>query len=740
MFGRVGIEFEFATRTRGGGALSERMIRSALEGALGEEVIDSREANWRHSDGTLWDIKTDSSAGWEVATPALRLDEFGRNAQIVNALAALNSAGAVVTERCGTHQHHDAPDWTWRELQRFLALWARYEPFFFELQPQSRRSNSYCLPIFRGTWGEGGYSPALVGALAATREETFTRHARGLGRSAVNLAHWWRTNRIEIRLHSGTLNATKTLNWAMLMKAVMGRVTQSDMPEIELSVEASGMQPVSTEYICKQLGLLPSRYKSNVPDEAVELVRWLKARRIQFNPHSPDAGGPQGGARGGARQSGTITGSNNTITISDEMGTIPTEAITQALRSAAAADRAARINRPTAPGSIAERMLQREHAEQLIHFTENNAVPLSQRCRARVGSTFPGTGAPAERQRAFYTEAGALDEPLRCPRRVMNGFIVCEAHHTDMVQGVPTRETRSVAFSDPVPRSRPCQANIGEIGGHESAIIERNTVPLCPNGAERGYRFCADHLTDWRRGAVLRETRPMLGVSNRSCRARIGSSIHHNGPAALLSDGEERQCPFNSAHGDVLCHVHQRDVRQFVPFHETRLDRRCRARIGSNMAVDGMSALLAEDEHPSMGECLNMRQDQRTLCAQHVIDIDDGRPFRDTRVISIPASGVAPPPAPVRSLREELDARARRVLWEPELARPARPPATPPERPPEMVQLRDSMTRNSTPTTSLITPDEMMEHFQRMRRNLADLETEVRPIIANDMDREDAER
>ena len=407
--GKFGVELEFSKNGRDRSSLTAQMLRETMNAAVGSDMVDAREATWRKSDGHFWDIKTDSTAGWEIASPALLLSTEGRNTALSNVCAGLNGIGAVVTTSCGTHQHFELPGYDWRDLQRFLALWARYEPFFFELQPAARRTNHHCQPIYRGAWehspGAARSANSLKLAILARNQDNFDRYSRQLGRSAVNLAGWWANGRIEIRLHSGTLNANKIVNWAMLIKSVIARVKNTAMPEIELSVGPDRLQSYSTEYICKQLGLLPSRYVPDVPPESIALVSWLKARRAQFNPGQAQQLALNMQAREqAARQTASQAAPNPSEYFINNAVFAPTsefaEPVPQHVQRAR--DAAARS--------------RWEHS-----------VPRDQRCQARIG---------AQRERSVLDNSAAcfvdtLSGAVECPNRRANGVVLCRHHYAE---------------------------------------------------------------------------------------------------------------------------------------------------------------------------------------------------------------------------------------------------------------------------------------------------------------------
>lgn len=289
----VGVEMETTSTTTTNTSLTIPMIRRALRGTT--DRLGSRDGYY-HSDGNTWDVKTDSSCGYEIASPALHLDAQGDNIELQRVCEALTRLQPVVNRSCGLHVHVDCSDFNWRKLQMLMALWCRYEPFFFELMPPARRTNHFCYHMHRSAWS--GATAAVWNhirqALDARTEGSFNTHARHISRyAALNVSGWWRHGRVEFRLHSGTINYAKVKHWAMLCSAVIGRVNHPELPPVSTAMRsaprASGF---STVYIGRQLGLLPSRQVPQPAQEGINLMAWINSRRLQFTPESVRYGGP----------------------------------------------------------------------------------------------------------------------------------------------------------------------------------------------------------------------------------------------------------------------------------------------------------------------------------------------------------------------------------------------------------------------------------------------------------------
>jgi hypothetical protein len=278
---KFGVEMEMRQQRTNGTPLDARDIQNALRGAVPR--LNDRAAGYYHSNGQFWDVKTDSSCGWEVATPALFVDADGECAELRGGCNALQRLQPRIDRTCGLHVHVEVTDFDWEDLQRLISLWCRYEPFFFQLTPPSRWENEYCYPICRSRWGTrtGPYWASALAAIRATNENTFNAAAGRLGRGALNVNHWFMSGRIEFRLGAGSVDYAKIRNWVLILLAVVQRVKRDDLPAIG---QFTTVRPneFPTGYIAKVLGLVPSEQVPDVPADHVRLVSWCEARRQQF--------------------------------------------------------------------------------------------------------------------------------------------------------------------------------------------------------------------------------------------------------------------------------------------------------------------------------------------------------------------------------------------------------------------------------------------------------------------------
>lgn len=288
----VGIEMEMNPRTTDGTSLTQSRVHTIVQGALPH--VSVAQVGYSHSNGSRWEVKTDSScggntgnSGFEVVSPKIMLDDEGDNMDLKSVCHALKTANVAVNRQCGLHVHIEVRDFSASDLRRLIALWTRYEPFFFEMLPASRSRNTYCPPMRKTTWdGTSDYQwPTLQRALNANTEDEFLRTIRSYASEryrSLNLDHFWSRSTIEFRLHSGTVDYEKIRNWTKLLLALVNRCKQGFMPEIA-NVNTETRTGFNTYYVCKVLGLIKSKFQPTVPASNRALVDWIDARRTLFS-------------------------------------------------------------------------------------------------------------------------------------------------------------------------------------------------------------------------------------------------------------------------------------------------------------------------------------------------------------------------------------------------------------------------------------------------------------------------
>ena len=209
----IGIEFEANT-------INTTTAKDALSGAgIRVRGLPWTRPDQRRYNAGQWSVTSDSSLACgssETVSPPLSDDDFLHVRTVCNALRA--AGGSIRGTDAGTHVHVDANDFGARELKRICILWTAAEKMVHLLVAPSRRDTYYCRPNYTAKT-----IAQVTNELApATTKREIIRAAMGSTRyKAMNLHAFRAHGTIEFRIHQGTLNSTKILSFARLMRAIV---------------------------------------------------------------------------------------------------------------------------------------------------------------------------------------------------------------------------------------------------------------------------------------------------------------------------------------------------------------------------------------------------------------------------------------------------------------------------------------------------------------------------------------
>lgn len=240
---RFGLELEFfgISRARVKEVLREAAIPVWAYGDYG----DGREC-WRvTSDGSI-DARSGDSV--ELVSPILS----GREglAQVADVVKLMLEAGAKVNKSCGFHVHVDAAGLSGATFMNIVKRYARFETQIDSFMVHSRRAtnNNYCRDVAslvgRFTTTVPTSTADDVARLASRElyDETSGRYVGGRYHK-VNLTAFLRHGTIEFRHHSGTMNATKVVNWIAFCLNFVAESIASDEADL-----FTGMDPVTVAF------------------------------------------------------------------------------------------------------------------------------------------------------------------------------------------------------------------------------------------------------------------------------------------------------------------------------------------------------------------------------------------------------------------------------------------------------------------------------------------------------------
>ena len=216
---KFGIEIEMI-----GGSNTMREVAARLTA----EGVATFVAGYTHAVTSQWKIVSDGSVqganGMELVSPILEGDEG--LAQVRKVGEVLTAMGCTVNRTTGMHVHVDARDLTVEQIKNVLRIWCKYESNYDSILPASRRgdANMYCRSVVNRLGG------TLEAAFATIKR---CRTVQDLARCfngryyKINLEAYSRHGTLEFRGHSGTVDATKLVNWTKLVTAIVCRATET---------------------------------------------------------------------------------------------------------------------------------------------------------------------------------------------------------------------------------------------------------------------------------------------------------------------------------------------------------------------------------------------------------------------------------------------------------------------------------------------------------------------------------
>lgn len=229
-----GVEFEATGRDRAGNVVvpySTKGAQHILDALRKAGLPTSRKPLTAHScvgtpkNNEVWNVEPDPSSGWEVTSRILRgRDGMGEIVDACDILAKVfEELGLRVDDRrVGTHVHLG-----WSAdlvaLQQLTVLGAFFEPALFSLVAPSRARNFYVQSM-------RNRSKRLL-SFTTIEEWKAYFHENGRKHLAINPGHLLADGgygSIEVRHHSGTIEAPKVLAWISLWMRILATSRQQD--------------------------------------------------------------------------------------------------------------------------------------------------------------------------------------------------------------------------------------------------------------------------------------------------------------------------------------------------------------------------------------------------------------------------------------------------------------------------------------------------------------------------------
>lgn len=216
---------------------------------------------------TKWHALVHGDCAFEVCTaPAgghLWVDQITELCTIFHA-AKISASGYD----CGCHVHVDARDLCVFAIERLVRLLVHIEPILFMMVPAARRGNTYCAPttfllqswlarlspttprkewLLECIYGRNEKGIIRYHDEAAMRElkKNKTKHCGIIPRfHAFNFQPYYGHGTIECRLLNGCTNATRLINWGVLLAAIFDYAKNSCKDDIARIVTHSRLRTV----------------------------------------------------------------------------------------------------------------------------------------------------------------------------------------------------------------------------------------------------------------------------------------------------------------------------------------------------------------------------------------------------------------------------------------------------------------------------------------------------------------
>lgn len=182
--------------------LNSSLPRNVLFNAVQAAASSQRMRYGTIESARIWTIKTDSSCGWELTSPALLANNtnFEKVRQFIITLKE-NIDNQIrsnsIRRSCGLHVHFQIDDLSHEQQKNMFNLFKNFEPHLLSLQPRSRTGNGYCRSIQNITFANNHENHGEIYS-----------HFTGL-----NFGRYNHRKTIEIRYGAPSLRGRRVINW-----------------------------------------------------------------------------------------------------------------------------------------------------------------------------------------------------------------------------------------------------------------------------------------------------------------------------------------------------------------------------------------------------------------------------------------------------------------------------------------------------------------------------------------------
>ena len=178
---------------------------------------------------SFWTSTNDGSINSEEGYDGIEMVSYPASGDLLlesidNLISWSNDIGAVVNRSCGLHVHFNSLDLTARQVAHVGIVYKYFEEILKGMMPNSRQSSNWCkdFPIpkkqLRHITEESELIEMYYDYMDSYPSAEKYNDARYCG---LNIHSRYYHGSLEFRLHSGTINKTKILNWIQILNRII---------------------------------------------------------------------------------------------------------------------------------------------------------------------------------------------------------------------------------------------------------------------------------------------------------------------------------------------------------------------------------------------------------------------------------------------------------------------------------------------------------------------------------------
>jgi hypothetical protein len=223
-------------------------------------------------------VSDGSISGVEVVSPPASGDKF---LEVINKIcSSLANDNAEINTDCGLHCHIEAKDLTWYDIRKVIKVYAKIENELYSLIAKSRRNNQYChqcgedylQDLNNSCKPKDNKKTLMKNIWDETSTKNFKERKYGPNNAryhGLNLQSWLFRGTIEFRMHQGTINASKIINWGLLLASIIDFAANHTEKEID------------NDFSFLSLRLIVGSEVKN-RETASQVKEWIKERKEKF--------------------------------------------------------------------------------------------------------------------------------------------------------------------------------------------------------------------------------------------------------------------------------------------------------------------------------------------------------------------------------------------------------------------------------------------------------------------------